>query len=113
MCASSWSLRPDEPLYCPLSHRHRSRFARLYDYDTARFQIEFLCRDAKQFTGLNDCQARSPAKLAFQFKMSLTAVTCAKLEARQETHDQLPACSMASLKRRSFNQQLIDRILAT
>ena len=87
--------------------------ARLYSYYKARFQIEFLFRDAKQFMGLNDCQARSSTKLAFHFNMSLTAVTCAKLEARQETHDQLPAFSMASLKRRSFNQHLIDRILAT
>jgi hypothetical protein len=36
-----------------------------------RFQIEFLYRDAKQFTGLNDCQARSPSKLNFH-NMSLT-----------------------------------------
>jgi DDE superfamily endonuclease len=27
----------------------------------ARFQIEFLCRDSKQFTGLLDCQARAAA----------------------------------------------------
>jgi len=85
--------------------------ARLYGYYKARFQIEFLFRDAKQFTGLSDCQARSPAKLAFHFNMSLTAVTFAKLEARQNADDQLTSFSMASLKRRSFNQHLIDRIL--
>jgi hypothetical protein len=28
-------------------------------YDQLRFQIGFLFRDAKQFTGLNHCQARS------------------------------------------------------
>jgi len=87
--------------------------ARLYSYYKARFQIEFLFRDAKQFTGLSDCQARSPAKLAFHFNMSLMAVTFAKLEARQDTHDQRPSFSMASLKRRYFNQHLIDRILTT
>jgi hypothetical protein len=70
-----------------------------------------LFRDAKQFTGLTDCQARSQAKLAFHFKMSLLAVTFAKLEARQDANAQLPSFSMASLKRRYFNQQLIDRIL--
>ena len=85
--------------------------ARLYRYYKARFQIEFLFRDAKQFTGLTDCQARSQAKLAFHFNMSLLAVTCAKLEARQDARDQLPSFSMASLKRRYFNQHLIDRIL--
>ena len=34
-----------------------------------RFQIEFLFRDAKQFTGLEDCQARDPVKLAFHFNL--------------------------------------------
>jgi hypothetical protein len=83
----------------------------LYRYSKARFQIEFLFRDAKQFTGLTDCQARSQAKLAFHFNVSMTAVTLAKLEARQ--HDgnaAVPLFSMASLKRRAFNQHLIDRI---
>jgi hypothetical protein len=84
---------------------------RLYGYYKARFQIEFLFRDAKQFTGLSDCQARSQAKLAFHFNMSLMAVTFAKLEARQDAYDQLTGFSMASLKRRYFNQHLVDRIL--
>jgi hypothetical protein len=87
--------------------------ARLYGYYKARFQIEFLFRDAKQFTGLSDCQARSQAKLAFHFNMSLMAVTFAKLEARQDANDQLTSFSMASLKRRYFNQHLVDRILTT
>src|SRR5438128_10733374 len=30
----------------------------MYRYDKARFQIEFVFRDADQFTGLTDCQAR-------------------------------------------------------
>jgi hypothetical protein len=82
----------------------------LYRYDKARFQIEFLCRDAKQFTGLTDCQARSQAKLDFHFNASLTAVSLAKLEARQQSGQASSSCSMASLKRRAFNQHLIDRI---
>jgi hypothetical protein len=31
----------------------------------SRFQIEFLYRDAKQFTGLEHCQSRSETKLDF------------------------------------------------
>ncbi len=84
----------------------------IYRYDKARFQIEFLFRDAKQFTGLSDCQARSQAKLAFHFNASLTAVTLAKLEARQQNGDAALSFSMASLKRRAFNQHLIERICA-
>ena len=82
----------------------------IYRYDKARFQIELLCRDAKQFTGLTDCQARSQAKLSFHFNASLRAVTLAKLEARQHNGDAASGFSMASLKRRAFNQHLIERI---
>ena len=72
--------------------------------------IEFLFRDAKQFTGLSDCQARSKAQLDFHFNASLSVVTFAKLEARQQNRNYDQAFSMASLKRRAFNQHLIDRI---
>ena len=34
---------------------------KLVELDAARFQIEFLFRDSKQFTGLLDCQARAAA----------------------------------------------------
>lgn len=46
----------------------------------SRFQIEFLYRDGKQHTGLNDCQARSERKLDFHFNVSLTAINLAKAE---------------------------------
>ncbi len=70
-----------------------------------------LRRDAKQFTGLSDCQARSAGKLRFHFNASLSAVSFAKLEARQSSDRPQASFSMASLKRRSFNQHLVDRIL--
>jgi DDE superfamily endonuclease len=103
-------------------HTQRNRYAvlfstdvdlepqRLYRYYKARFQIEFLFRDAKQFAGLSACQARAQAKLDFHFHASLSAVTFAKLEARQQSGHCDQAFSMASLKRRAFNQHLIDRI---
>ncbi len=37
----------------------------IYQFYKARFQIEFLFRDAKQFIGLNHCQARSQQALNF------------------------------------------------
>lgn len=83
----------------------------LYCYYKARFQIEFLFRDAKQFTGLTDCQARSQAKLHFHFNASLSAVTLAKLDARQQRGEAAAAFSMASLQRRAFNQHLLERIM--
>ena len=76
-----------------------------------------MFRDAKQFTGLSDSQARSQAKLAFHWGAGMSALTFAKLEARSQS----PASqsngvsgslrfSMASLKRRTFNEHLIERI---
>jgi hypothetical protein len=82
----------------------------LYRYYKARFQIEFLFRDAKQFTGLTDCQARSQAKLTFHFNASLSTLTLAKLEAHEHHQDAASGFSMASLKRRAFNEHLIARI---
>jgi len=51
----------------------------LKQYYQARFQEEFLIRDAKQFTGLQDCQARSTNKIEFHWNMALTAVNLAKV----------------------------------
>ena len=52
----------------------------ILDYYTSQFQIEFLYRDAKQHTGLNDCQARSENKLHFHFNAALTGINIAKVE---------------------------------
>jgi len=72
--------------------------------------IEFLFRDAKQLTGLQDCQARSAAKLRFHFKARLSAVHFAKLAARQTISQTGQPFSRARVKRRGFKQHLIDRI---
>jgi len=46
----------------------------------SRFQIEFIFRDAKQFTGLADCQARDLTKLDFHFNACLLALNLAKFQ---------------------------------
>jgi len=75
-------------------------------------QTEFIFRDAKQFTGLEDCQARDAQKLAFHFNASLTALNLAKLEALQQHSGQAPfVFSMASVKRRALNQHLLERFI--
>jgi hypothetical protein len=40
---------------------------RMCKYYGLRFQVEFLIRDAKQFTGLEDCMARDEQKLHYTF----------------------------------------------
>ena len=82
----------------------------LYRIYKARFQIEFLFRDAKQFTSLGGSQARSQAKLHVHFNASMSALTLGKLEARQQSAGSQTGFSMASVKRRAFNQHLLERI---
>lgn len=76
----------------------------------SRFQIEFLYRDAKQFTGLNDCQARSKNKLHFHFNASLTAVNLAKFEHWVSIpKEKRGAFSMSNVKTLCHNALLLER----
>ena len=78
----------------------------------SRFQIEFLYRDGKQHTGLNDSQARSENKLHFHFNASLTAINLAKIEywisIPKETRG---AFSMANVKTLHHNTLLLERFI--
>ena len=71
-----------------------------------RFQIEFCFRDAKQFTGLVDCQARNPWKLDFAYNLSFAALNVAKVMMKEIGMDY----SMASFKMLMFNTYLTNRI---
>jgi hypothetical protein len=86
----------------------------IYRYYTARFQIEFLFRDAKQFTGLVDFQTRSEERIAFHVNASMTALNFLKLEDRQQGHDDdQHVISIASWKIRKFNEHQLERIIST
>lgn len=86
--------------------------SKIYLYYKARFQIEFVFRDGKQFTGLADCQARDLTKLDFHFNSSLTALNLAKWDAvQQHDSDSDFVFSMASYKRRALNHHLLERFI--
>jgi hypothetical protein len=80
-------------------------------YYKARFQIEFLFRDAKQYTGLMDCQARNKKAIQTHINASLSALNLLKLEDRRQkqTHQET-VISIASWKRKKFNQHLMLRL---
>jgi len=85
----------------------------IYDYYTLRFQIEFLFRDAKQFTGLQDCQARDQAALHFHFNMALASVGVTKIEDLTEHSAPQPQVfSLASWKQRAFNEHLLEVVIS-
>ena len=71
-----------------------------------RYQIEFIIRDAKQFTGLSQCQARDEIKLDFHLNMSLAAVNVARLVC------QSTSLSLSSYARQAYNRFLVGRLLS-
>jgi DDE superfamily endonuclease len=82
---------------------------KLIDLYVARFQIEFLFRDSKQFTGLLDCQARAAAALDFHFNASLATLNLVRAADLCMQQGQAPHIfSMASWKQCQFNERLLD-----
>lgn len=95
----------------------------VYRYYAARFQMEFLFRDSKQWTGLCDSQARDAKALDFHFNAALSAVNLAKLAAQvaeqatvrltEQTanHTTRPVFSLSSWKQYAFNEHLLDAFI--
>lgn len=85
----------------------------IFNMYRARFQIEFIFRDAKQFTGLTDCQAKSKEALNFHFNASLSTLNLLKKQDRQQgENSNSKVCSIASWKARYFNEHLLDRFIS-
>lgn len=84
----------------------------ILDCYQSRFQIEFLYRDAKQYTGLNGSQARSENKLNFQFNAALTAINIAKVEHwLSQPKEVRKPFSMADIKTMNHNRLLLQRFI--
>ena len=84
----------------------------IVDYYRARFQIEFVYRDGKQFTGLEHCQARSENKLNFHFNASLTSINLARISHWLSIpKEQREAFSMGDVKTLYHNKILLDRFI--
>lgn len=80
-------------------------------YYSLRFQIEFLIRDAKQYTGLEECQAVSETKLYNHFNLSLMTVSLMKYTcwASLPSKEQVPF-SMRSIRTWFYNKYLTETI---
>ena len=75
------------------------------EYYTMRFQEEFCFRDAKQFLGLTDCQARDKRKLDFAFNSSFTALNVGKIMCKEL------GTSIGRLKAQMVNAYYVQRII--
>lgn len=79
----------------------------------ARFQIEFLFRDGKQFAGLTECQARNAAALDFHFNASLATVSATRAAmVKEQTSKAALVFSMATQKQSAFNELFLAEIFA-
>lgn len=78
----------------------------------SRFQIEFCFRDAKQFSGLLDCQSRQPEAIHFHWNMAFLVVTLARLEqlARHPASLDTFVFSLEDMKRRAYNEFFAEKI---
>lgn len=77
----------------------------------SRFQIEFLFRDAKQFTGFDNCQSRTKKALNYHSNASMAALNAIKVQEYLEykqLNEKRSAFSMASWKARFHNESLIQ-----
>ena len=80
-------------------------------YYKARFQIEFVFRDAKQHTGLLDCQSTKKEAIHTHINASVTALNLMKLEDRRTKMTQdATVISIASIRRRKMNLHIIGQV---
>lgn len=90
----------------------KQKTSQIVDYYRARFQMEFVFRDAKQFTGVNTCEARSKEKINFHTNIALTAVNVAKVEWFSDQENFKKPFSIADYKTQFNNELLINRFIA-
>jgi len=75
-------------------------------YYRLRYQIEFVIRDAKQHTGLTQCQARSQEKIDFHLNISVAGVNLLRLMAGKA------GCSLRTYRRLAYNRFLTGRLFS-
>lgn len=77
----------------------------------ARFQLEFLFRDGKQFAGLTECQTRNAAALDFHFNAALATVSATRAATAQaQASDEPFVFSLATQKQIAFNEHFMAEI---
>jgi len=113
MLVATEFLRPDGSMLCRklfFSTNVEAQPLRVLEQYRCRFQIEFLYRDAKQFTGLTQCQSTDQVKIENHINLSLTTVSAAKaahwLAIPKEERGPF---SMAEIKTYYHNLLLIER----
>jgi hypothetical protein len=86
----------------------------IFEFYVSRFQIEFIFRDAKGFTGFADCQSRNPQRMNYHFNASLTALNVARVQdaESQKIRGTNHAFSMNNWFRQYHVEIVVNRIIA-
>ena len=82
----------------------------IVEWYAARFQIEFIFRDSKQFTGFGEAQVRDEKGLSFFLNASLSSLNLLRLEDRKHQGAGPRVISINNWKRRKHNEMLLTRI---
>jgi hypothetical protein len=87
---------------------------KIFKFYVSRFQIEFVFRDAKGFTGLGDCQSRDAKRINYHFNASLLALNVAKLQdnEKQKNEQTNHAFSMTNWARQYNVRIVVNRIIS-
>jgi Transposase DDE domain len=86
------------------SNRTDKDFTFILKHYQCRYQIEYLFRDAKQYTGLMHCQSTNDTKLLNHINVSLTTVSVAKATHWQEGKP----FSMNEIKNYYYNTKMVE-----
>ena len=83
---------------------------KVYEFYTARFQIEFVIRDAKQYMGLTHCQSRKGERIDFHINLSFLAFNIAKVKELERSGGTFlnTRCSIASQHVMHHNEMLME-----
>ncbi len=114
VCVAVNRTKPDNPTFIVLCSTDGDLSAtNIFNYYAARFQMEFLFRDAKQFAGLTHCQARDKASLHFHFNASFATVNLAKTESvLAENKSERKVFSLSSYKQRACNEHFLNLFIS-
>ena len=82
----------------------------LVQYYKSRFQIEFLFRDAKQYSGLTHAQVRDKEKLNFHFNFSFAVINQGRIIVKHNNKEQ--DYTFINAKRRGYNTLLLNEFMS-
>jgi len=106
-------LRPDGSMLCRklfFATDLKAQPMRVLEQYRCRFQIEFLYRDAKQFTGMTQCQSTDQVKIENHINLALTTVSAARVvHWLPIPKEERGPFSMVDIKNHYYNQMLLER----